>query len=443
MLQFPFPGLVPPRQCRRRVRLVATAFAAWLAASVAAPGQGPDPGAVLEQARARLRAVARGLDNYVCVETLDRGYYGRVAAGGETPSGGWQLESTDRARLEVTVSRGRELHSWPGATRFDSRDVDELIRDGPVSTGAFGAYLAGVFDNPSIAFQFNGERSAHGKTAFEYGYRVPVGASRFQIKVGTAWRAAAYEGEFRIDPQSLDLEQMTVRTSQLPPGAAFLQAGATLDYQHVRIGAGDVLLPRQSQLEILLPGGRETRNTVAFSSCREYRAESEIVYDAPPETESAAVPRAGRGRVALPIGLPVTLALAAPIDTAAAAAGDPVEAKVVKPVRRPESKEDLIPAGAVARGRIRRVEHHLLPTPYFLIAMSFNRVEIQGVIFPFVARSEPDADRARELGVNLAVRESGVWSWGVGTFLFPTGKSRMAIPAGSESQWFTLATGGR
>ena len=166
-------------------------FTVLLVAAVMARGQGHDPGAVLEQARARLRAVARGLDNFVCVETLDRSYYGPLAASpapaacGETAaSGPRQLESTDRARLEVTVSHGRELHSWPGATRFDSRDVDELIRDGPVSTGAFGAYLASVFDQPAAAFHFNGERSANGQTVFEYGYRVPLSASRFEIKVG-------------------------------------------------------------------------------------------------------------------------------------------------------------------------------------------------------------------------------------------------------------------
>ncbi len=425
-------------------------FAVLLAAAAMARGQGRDPGAVLEQARPRLRAAARGLDNYVCIETLDRNYYGRVAAGAapaacaETGAGGpRQLEFTDRARLEVTVSQGRELHSWPGATRFDSRDVDELIRDGPVSTGAFGAYLASVFDQPAAAFQYNGERTANGRAVFEYGYRVALEASRFEIKVGAAWLPAAYEGEVRIDPQSLDLERMTIRISQLPPGAAFCQAGATLDYQRVRIGASDVLLPRQSQLEILLDGGRETRNAIAFSNCREYRAESEIVFDAPAGPESAVPPRAGRGRVALPIGLPVTLALGAPIDTAAAAAGDPVAARVVKPVRRPGSREELIPAGAVVHGRIRRVEHHLLPTPYFLIAISFNRVEIQGILSSFEARSEPPAELARELGANLAMRQTGVWSWGVGTFLFPSGKSRIEIQAGFESNWFTLAAGGR
>jgi hypothetical protein len=60
-----------------------------------------------------------------------------------------------------------------------------------------------------------------------------------------------------------------------------------------------------------------------------------------------------------------------------------------------------------------------------------------------VARSEPDADLSRELGANLAMGDAGIWSWGVGTFLFPTSKARMAVPAGFESRWFTLATGGR
>jgi len=414
-------------------------LAVLLAASIIASGQtGRDPGAVLDASRDRLREAARSLDNYVCIETLDRSYYQRVETGGAA-----RLEFTDRARLEVTVSHGRELHSWPGATRFDARDVDELIRDGPVSTGAFGAYLAGVFDQPAVAFQYAGAIPADGRTLFEYRYQAPLAGSRFLVRVGAGWLPTAYEGQFRIDPESLDLEQFTIRTSQVPPGAGFLEAGATLDYQRVAIGASQVLLPRHSQLEIRLEGGRETRNAVAFSGCREYRAESEIVFEAPPETENSAAPRAGRGRVALPIGLPVALALEAPIDTASAAAGDPVAARVLKSIRRPGSGEELIPAGAVARGRIRRVEHHLLPREYFLVAVSFNRVEMQGIVSPFVARSAPDPELARDLGANLGMQGTGLSFWGVGTFLFRAGRGRTAIPAGFVSQWFTLAAGGR
>ncbi len=428
----------------------------FAAAALAAGGQTlRDPNVVLEQARIRLRKEAESLEKYICVETVDRNYYRHVApreeparsasepACGQTAAGPLQLESTDRVRFEVTEFQGRELHSWPGATRFDERDVDELVRDGPVSTGAFGAYLASVFDRPGVTFHYSGERSANGKTVFEYRYHAPVAASRFDIRVAAAWLPAAYEGDFQIDSQSLELERLTIRTEELPAGATFCQAAATLDYQRVHIGDSDVLLPRQSQLEIVLHGGRETRNVTTFGSCREYQAESQIVFGAPSDAPTAAARSGGRGRMELPIGLPVTLALAEPIDTAVAAAGDPVSATVAKPVRRSGSAEILIPAGAVVHGRIRRVEHHLSGTPYFLIQLAFNRVDVQGVVSRFVVRSEASAGLARELGANLEMRRTGISFWGVGTFLFPTRRSRIVIPAGFESKWFTLATGGR
>ena len=437
-------------------------FVFLLVAVVLARGQtASDPNDVLDRARARLQEMARSLDQYVCVETINRSYYQRVEprkapprplaepACGQTGAGSsaahdpLQLQSTDRVRLEVTVNQGSELHSWPGATRFDSRDVDELIRDGPVSTGSFGGYLTSVFGQPGIIFHYSGTQSINGKTAFEYAYRVPREASRFEVRVGSAWRPTAYEGEFLLDPQTLELQRLTIRTVELLADAPFCQAAATLDYERVRIDRTDVLLPRQSQLDIVLRNGPETRNVTTFSKCREYQAESEIVFDESAGPGNAATQSAGRGRVTLPIGLPVTLALAGPIDTATAAAGDPIAANVVKPVRRPGSSEDLIPAGAVVRGRIRRVEHHLTPSPYFLIAIAFNRVEVQGVVSPFVARSEADAGLARKLDANLLMRETGIWFWGVGTFLFPTSKSSTVIPAGFESKWFTLATGGR
>lgn len=416
-----------------------------------AHGQAPrDPDAVLEQARARLQAMSRRMENYVCVETVNRSYYRRVAPV-EPPSGcaqtpstvrePRQLESTDRVRLEVTVAQGRELHSWPGATRFDTRDVDELIRDGPVATGSFGAYLTSVFDRPGVAFHYSGERPSEGHTVLEYRYRVPVDASRFEVKVAGAWRPASFEGEFWVNPQSLDLERLTIRATEVPAEAAFCEAATTLDYQYVRIGDGNVLLPRQSQLEIVQKNGRETSNVTTFSSCREYHTESELVFDLPADP-AAAAPRAGRGRVALPIGLPLTLALEGSIDTETAAAGDPVAAKVVKPIRRTGSAEELIPAGAVVRGRIRRVEYHLLPEPYYLVALAFNRVEMQGLVAPFMARSEANPDLAKELGANLMMRDTGIWFWGVGTFLFPGAKPHFVVPAGFVSKWFTLDTGG-
>ena len=451
-----------PAPSRSTVRSTLVVLGISLAAGQPAPPAGtPAPAQVLAQARARLQAMSRNLERYVCIETVNRSYYQQTAlpepapqpeaeaacgsAASATPvaEGKRRLESTDRVRLEVTLADGRELHSWPGATRFESRDVDALIRNGPVSTGAFGSYLASIFGPPEVAFRYNGERVMDGRTLFEYRYSVPLEASHYDVRVNVAWRPAAFEGEFSIDPRTLTLERLTIRTSGLPAGATFCQASTAVDYQHVHIGDSDVLLPGQSMLEIVLGHGRETRNITTFANCREYQAESEISFDESSHNEATAARAASRGLVSLPIGLPISLALTAPIDTSVAAAGDPVAATVVKPVRRPGSPVDLIPAGAVVQGRLRRVEHHLLSTPYFLIVISFNRVDIRGALSPFAARSEPDPDLARELGANLAVRETGVRFWGIGSFLFPTNKPRLVIPAGFQSKWFTLAIGGR
>jgi hypothetical protein len=426
-------------------------FAAALAFGQAAH----NPAAVLDEARTRLRAMSQTLEKYVCTETINRNYYERVTprkapvsalppkACAASPAGGpYQLATTDRVRLEVTVSEGAELHSWPGATRFDERNVDDLIRNGPVSTGSFGAYLNSVFAQSTATYEYKGEQTADGKTLFEYSYRVPLHASRFEVKTESGWQPTAYEGEFRIDPQTYELQSLTVRTVDPPSGAAFCEAASTLDYQQVHIGDSDLLLPRQAQLQIELRDGPETRNVTTFSQCREYQAESAISFGDAAAAGTAA-PQNSRGRVALPIGLPVMLALENPIDTATAAAADPVDAKVVKPVHRPGSNEELVPAGAIVRGRIRRVEHHLLPSPYFRIVLAFNRVDVNGAISPFVVRSEPSKDLAEKLGATLELRDTGIWYWGVGTFLFPSNKPDFTVPAGYESKWFTLATGGR
>src|SRR5258706_12794514 len=98
------------------------------------------PDARLERARAHLQAIAARLQRYVCIETVNRSYYLPVLGNQQFPAASeglasgrtelltgvdWEtreLEFTDRLRLEVSLSQDRELHSWPGATRFDVRD---------------------------------------------------------------------------------------------------------------------------------------------------------------------------------------------------------------------------------------------------------------------------------------------------------------------------------
>ncbi len=423
-------------------------------------GQSPrDPNAVLEQARTKLQALTRRLANYTCVETIDRKYFRapenrrpvalnvpRSCHAGEDrnkesiasyESG--VLEWTDRLRFEVAVTGTGEILSRPGATRFDSRDVDSIVRFGPIGTGSFGSYLIGVFDNPATAFSYVGPQGAR----FEYRYQVSVEGSKYSVKVGTLWQPMAYHGTFLLDPETLDLERFTVTADNLPPQTWICDAETTLDFTGVRIRVADTLLPRESTMQIRMQDGRSTTNITTFSSCRAYQAESALVFDEAPEAANTAARPQFRMGAATPIGLPVTLALSALIDTDTVASGDLVSATVESSVARPGSGEVLIPAGAVVRGRITRVEHHMLPKPYFLIGLSFARLEVGGVPSLFAARLDPPQQLTEELSVELPVQSGGVTFWNNGTILIPTKAMRATLPAGYRMTWSTLATPGR
>ena len=414
-----------------------------------------DPQEVLKQARAKLQELTSHLEKYACIETVDRQYFRRaepanapVVASTPAPSchaapvtsTGLKLDATDRFRLEVTVSQGREIQAWPGATQFDARGVDQIIRQGPIGTGAFGTYLLGVFENPNVIFAYTGEKMSGATPVLEYSYRVPLEFSRYRVKVGANWQLVAYDGTFWVDPVTLNLRRLTVHSAELPPATTICDASTTLDHQTLHLGDNELLLPVQSKLQIVLESTRETTNTTTFSDCREYQAESALLFDDRPDTEAAAPKRIVRAPLVLPIGVPVTLELMAAIDTDTAAAGDMVSAKVVKAVRKAGATQDLIPAGAIARGRIARLEHHIYPEAYFVIAISFNRVELNGVSSPFAARLEPNNDVAPGLRLDASSRARGLEFWDIGTLVFPSTKSRYVLPAGYTSKWFTLAT---
>jgi hypothetical protein len=115
------------------------------------------------------------------------------------------LHATDRLRLTVFMTGGREMFSWAEPLKFESHDLEEVLAAGPIGTGAFGAFYMNLFENPQSRFQYLGEKS--GK--LEYGFRESSEASHHIVKAGERWSPTAHAGSFLIDPESLDLERLT------------------------------------------------------------------------------------------------------------------------------------------------------------------------------------------------------------------------------------------
>jgi len=420
-----------------------------------------DPDEALREVRAKLHRLTQRLPRYTCVQTVERRYFrlknDKAHASscdqvmGDRASGRTKLQlyATDRLRLDVAVADGHEIASWAGAGKFDARSVDEIVGEGPTATGAFGLHLVDVFDNAGVHFEHLGEKTVGGRSVFEYRFTVPIDASNYKVRGGTNWHFTDYDGTFQIDSQTFDLERLSIRTDELPPDTGMCEARSALEYQHLKIGEGDFLLPRESRLEIVQTDARETANITTFASCREYHAESTLRFEEEPSVGGGEGKAAtGSAPLVLPAGLEVSMALTAPIDTSTAAAGDPVTARVTRAVHDPKAKGILIPAGSLARGRITRMRHRVGGPDDFVILIAFETLEVNRVASPFFVKLDQldQFDRLRiRLGerrgmmgaASRAAANQGPESWGA--LIFPSARDRYVVSAGFEAKWLTVA----
>lgn len=389
-----------------------------------------DSSDTLAKARDKMLAEAANLKKLVCVETMDRSYFSnRDAASSQScerialdrKKGRYKpdLVSTDRVRVEVRFSQDREIYSWTGKAP-PSHPVDDILDPGPMMTGAFAAHVLDIFSNPAVRFRLLDEKP----DTLQFGFRVPVDASRFRVRAGTDWALASYTGSFDIDRASLGVRRFTIETGELPPETSLCEASATLQFEN-REPAGAWRLPSESRSRQILRGAEETDSAIRFSDCRE-------------PAEAAAQP-AIRGEP-LPPGLAVSLAFTAPIDSDTAAAGDSISATVTEDVVK--GSKAWVPAGAVVTGRIIRMEHQLavmstngrLPKA-FVITIAFDTVKANGVSSPFYATL------VRPVSTRWQVGNPKLDAWPHGTFIFPSGASRYVVRAPFESHWRTVEIG--
>jgi len=235
-----------------------------------------------------------------------------------------RIEKTDRLRLDVAQGIETEIHSRPGASRFDLTEIDQIVDSGPFGTGSFGGHMLDIFGNDDTQYDFEGQRTTGNHRVYVYGYTVAQSVSHYDIQDGGSWFTTAYSGTFEVDPETPKIGRLTVQTSELPVETRICHADTTMDYQRVEIGDGSFLLPGRTQLQLMFRDGKETDNTTVFTGCREFHAESAVSFGAPSPTAARAADGAPKLRAALPRGLETELRLNTAIDTDTSAAGDPV-----------------------------------------------------------------------------------------------------------------------
>jgi hypothetical protein len=386
-----------------------------------------DPIDTLEKARDKILAAAPKLPKFVCTETIERSYYSRknppedrlscerILADGKKGTQKLKLDATDRLRVRVNEAQGREIYSWTGTAPYE-HGVEDILQSGPIGSGVLAVHLLDIFSNPSVRFRLIGERL----DTIEYGFRVPLEASRLVVGAHTEWLPTGYGGFIHIDKDSLGVRRFTFETDELPPETSMCEESTTLEFPSPPAPGSDWFVPSKSRSHDFMRDTTETDRVATLSDCHEASGDP-----APPTARTAAP---------VPPNLKVSLVFNAPIDTDVAAAGDPISATVDEPVMA--GLRIVLHRGATATGRIVRMRRQWDP-PLFLISVAFETLEDNGASSPFYAKLiHPAPATEKVVYRTMVLTGHGFKDWPQGQFGFPP-RAHLVIPAPFKSIWLT------
>ena len=410
-----------------------------------APHGDEDPVELLIQLRDRVAALGGRIPNHTCVETIQRDVFALAAgpalkscgalldAARQRPAGAsLKRQSTDWLRLDVAYSyAGREIYSWAGAGKFEEGEVDELVPEGAMGTGPFTTMLLSAFQNQSTKYVFDGETSLDGRRLFEYGFAVSREQSRYKVKAHKEWVVTGYTGSLLLDPKTAELVRLTVRTEELPAETGACETTTWLDYGMVELSGNGYMLPKVARQRFIGREGGEAENTMTFSACRDFQAESKVNFDDAAQT-GRRQPTASPASFDLPPSLPVSVELLTAVHFGAAAAGDRIQGRLAAPILDEHGKI-LFPKGTPLQGRLMRVETRYAPGAARTVVLrweTMNAVPIS--LLPKRPRPEPN-NVLRRRGIGFELPRPGESHYGV--FNLPEGSS--TLEAGAHSEWLT------
>jgi hypothetical protein len=241
----------------------------------AACAQTPDLSQLDLMERIKIRAAENLMaqPNYTCHETIERSV---------RPPGAGAYRVRDTIQLEVALIKGRELFSRSGAAEFEDAKITDLVTEGTIANGNFALHARAVFLTGGPVFQYRGMTTMGGRSSHAFDYSVKRSESGWEIKVDENRDFVGYRGSFHVDGVTLDLQDFSVETVEIPASLRLRGARDLMEYQRVAIGNAEFLLPRSSEMVVTSLNGIESRNRTLFHACRQYAGESVLTFDEAP-----------------------------------------------------------------------------------------------------------------------------------------------------------------
>jgi hypothetical protein len=313
------------------------------------------------------------LPRFVCTQTTERQQLRLFGNKNE-------LVLSDRLRLDVAITGNKEMYGWVGANQFEQRNLFDLVGGGTISTGLFGSFLAAVFRVDHPDFSASEPQFWNGQTLRNFDFRVPQERSNYAIGPHGFLRFTSYKGSLSVNPTNGDLVRLVVETDNPPPETRIRDAFTTLDYTHLQVRTSNFLLPQDARLTVTNEEGSESESHTTYANCHEFVGESKLSFDDLPLASAAQLDPQPK---ILPHQF-FTTALAQDIDTARAAAGDPVLLKTTSTIKTVPKKATL-PKNSILRGRLIRLQFIYGSTPGLILVLVLENAEHQGKPVPISA----------------------------------------------------------
>jgi len=191
----------------------------------------------------------------------------------------WQRE--DVVTTKLTYFEQKEDYK---VVLVNSRPVD-IPYDrlgGATSAGEFGSMLKEIFEDETQAqFAWSRWATLRGRRNHVIEYSVAQPRSKWRISYQrTLDITPAYHGLIYVDRDTGMVTRVTLEAVNIPPSFPIQEARTVLDYDFVKIGDAEFLLPMKSEMR-MREGRLLVKNEVEFRMYRKFGAEAVITFDTP------------------------------------------------------------------------------------------------------------------------------------------------------------------
>ncbi len=213
------------------------------------------------------------LPNFICQQVTSQ------FEAGKKPKH-WHQGDTLTAKL--VFNGGREERNLVMVNNKPVRPGGRSRRSPLTTEGEFGILLANIFDPVTEAsFSWGGWEDFRGHRVAKFDYSVDRAHSTLSLSLSDLAKAVVpYHGSVYADAASGAVYRITSETTAIPEQVQTKSIATTVDYDTVRIGSQDYLLPVQAKV-LLVTDRNNIRNEMQYEAYRKFEADSTITFGSP------------------------------------------------------------------------------------------------------------------------------------------------------------------